>query len=171
MLIQPTLDALNRLKLHGMALALSEQMTHTAAQQLAFEERIALLLEREVTHRENSRMGRLWKACQPKERGAVVEDIDYRGRGGLDRAQLASLASCEWIRQSQSLLVHGATGSGKTYLACALAHQACRAGLSAWYVRASPPGTCVPRACSRSSASATPTARSASASPPSPRSN
>ena len=136
MLIQPTLDALNRLKLHGMALALSDQMTNTAAQQLAFEERIALLLEREVTHRENSRMGRLWKACQPKEREAVIEDIDYRGRGGLDRAQLASLASCEWIRQSQNLLIHGACGAGKTYLACALAHQACRAGLSAWYVRA-----------------------------------
>ena len=136
MLIQPTLDALNRLKLNGMALALSEQMMNPAAQQLAFEERIALLLEREVTQRENSRMGRLWKACQPKERGAVIEDIDYRGRGGLDRAQLASLASCEWIRQSQSLLIHGATGAGKTYLACALAHQACRAGLSAWYVRA-----------------------------------
>lgn len=136
MLIQPTLDALNRLKLHGMALALSEQMTTTAAQQLAFEERIALLLEREVIHRENGRMGRLWKACQPKERGAVIEDIDYRGRSGLDRAQLASLTSCEWIRQSQNLLIHGATGSGKTYLACALAHQACRAGLCAWYVRA-----------------------------------
>ena len=136
MLIQPTLDALNRLKLNGMALALSEQMMNPAAQQLAFEERIALLLEREVIQRENSRMGRLWKACQPKERGAVIEDIDYRGRGGLDRAQLASLASCEWIRQSQSLLIHGATGAGKTYLACALAHQACRAGLSAWYVRA-----------------------------------
>ena len=136
MLIQPTLDALNRLKLHGMALALSEQMTNTAAQQLAFEERIALLLEREVTHRENRRMGRLLKLCQPKERGAAVEDIDYRGRSGLDRAQLASLASCEWIHQSQNLLIHGACGSGKTYLACALAHQACRAGLSAWYVRA-----------------------------------
>ena len=136
MLIQPTLDALKRLKLHGMALALSEQMTNTAAQQLAFEERMALLLEREVTHRENSRMGRLWKACQPKEREAVIEDIDYRGRGGLDRAQLASLASCQWIRQSQNLLIHGACGAGKTYLACALAHQACRAGLSAWYVRA-----------------------------------
>ena len=136
MLIQPTLDALNRLKLHGMALALSEQMTNTAAQQLAFEERIALLLEREVTHRENRRMGRLSKLCQPKERGAAVEDIDYRGRSGLDRAQLASLASCEWIHQSQNLLIHGATGSGKTYLACALVHQACCAGLSAWYVRA-----------------------------------
>ena len=81
MLIQPTLDALNRLKLHGMALALSEQMTTTAAQQLAFEERIALMIERGVSHRENSRMGRLWKACQPKERSAAIEDIDYRGRG------------------------------------------------------------------------------------------
>jgi DNA replication protein DnaC len=136
MLFQPTLDTLNRLKLHGMALALSEQMTNSAAQQLAFEERIALLLEREVSYRENRRMGRLWKACQPKERAAAVEDIDYRGRGGLDRAQLASLASCDWMRQSQNLLIHGATGSGKTYLACALANQACRAGLSAWYVRA-----------------------------------
>jgi DNA replication protein DnaC len=136
MLIQPTLDALNRLKLHGMALALSEQMTNTASQQLAFEERIALLLEREVSHRENRRMGRLWTACQPRIRAAVIEDLDYRGRGGLDRAQLASLASCEWIRQGQNLLIHGATGAGKTYLACALAHQACRAGLSAWYVRA-----------------------------------
>jgi hypothetical protein len=93
MLIQPTLDALNRLTLHGMALALSEQMTHTAAQQLAFGERIALLLEREVSYRENRRMGQLWKACQPKERAAAIEDIDYRGRGGLDWAQLASLAS------------------------------------------------------------------------------
>jgi DNA replication protein DnaC len=136
MLIQPTLDALNRLKLHGMAVALSEQMTNSASQQLAFEERIALMLEREVSHRESRRMGRLWKACQPKERAAVIEDIDYRARSGLDRAQLASLASCDWIRQSQNLLIHGATGSGKTYLACALAHQACRQGLSAWYVRA-----------------------------------
>ena len=136
MLIQPTLDALNRLKLNGMALALSEQMANSALQQLAFEERIALLLEREVSHRENRRMGRLWKACQPKEREAVIEDLDYRARGGLDRAQLASLASCDWIRASHNLLIHGATGSGKTYLACALAHQACRAGLSAWYVRA-----------------------------------
>ena len=65
-----------------------------------------------------------------------VEDIDYRGRAGLDRAQLASLASCEWIRRSQNLLIHGGCGAGQTYLACALAHQACRARLSAWYVRA-----------------------------------
>ena len=136
MLIQPTLDTLNRLKLHGMALALSEQMTNGAVQQLAFEERIALMLEREVTHRESRRMGRLLKHAQLKDRSAVVEDLDYRSRTGLDRVQLASLASCDWIRLNQNLLIHGATGSGKTYLACALAQQACRAGLSAWYVRA-----------------------------------
>ena len=65
------------------------------------------------------------------DRDAVIEDLDYRSRTGLDRSQLASLASCDWIRAHQSLLIQGATGSGKTYLACALAHQACRQGLSA----------------------------------------
>ena len=136
MLIQPTLDTLNRLKLHGMAFALSEQMTHTVAQPLAFEERLALLLEREVLHRESRRLTRLLQLAQFKERDAVLEDLDYRSRRGLDRSQLASLASCEWVRASQNLLIHGATGAGKTYLACALAHQACRQGLSAQYLRA-----------------------------------
>jgi len=126
MLIQPTLDTLNRLKLHGMALALSEQMTHGAAQGLAFEERLALLLEREELHRENRRMTRLLQLAQLKYRDAVIEDLDYRSRNGLDRSQLASLASCDWIRSNQSVLIQGATGCGKTYLGCALAHQACR---------------------------------------------
>jgi DNA replication protein DnaC len=135
MLIQPILDTLNRLKLLGMALAFSEQMTQSAAQGLAFEERLTLLLEREQLHRENRRLTRLLQLAQLKER-AAIEDIDYRSRRGLDRSQLASLASCEWIRAGQSLLIQGATGCGKTYLACALAHQACRQGLSAWYVRA-----------------------------------
>ena len=135
MLIQPILDTLNRLKLLGMAVALSEQMTQNAAQELAFEERLTLLLEREQLHRENRRLTRLLQLAQLKER-AVIEDIDYRSRRGLDRSQLASLTSCEWIRAGQGLLIHGATGCGKTYLACALAHQACRQGLSALYVRA-----------------------------------
>jgi DNA replication protein DnaC len=136
MLIQPILEALNRLKLPGMALALSEQMTHGAAQALAFEERLVLLLEREQLHRENRRLARLLQLAQLKERTAVLEDIDYRSRRGLDRSQLASLAGGEWVRAGQGLLIQGATGCGKTYLACALAHQACRQGLSAWYVRA-----------------------------------
>lgn len=136
MLTQPLIDTLNRLKLHGMTVALSEQMAQPAAQALSFQERLTLLLEREALHRENRRLTRLLQLAQLRERGAVIEDIDYRSRRGLDRSQLASLASGEWIRAGQGLLIHGATGCGKTYLACALAHQACRQGLSAWYVRA-----------------------------------
>ena len=135
MLIQPTLDTLNRLKLHGMAAALAEQLTQSAAMGLAFDERLALLLDREVVHRDNRRLARLLQLAQLKQR-ACVEDIDYRARRGLDRSQLASLASCDWIRQAHNLLIHGATGCGKTFIACALAQQACRQGLSALYLRA-----------------------------------
>ncbi|MFZ5558861.1 MAG: IS21-like element helper ATPase IstB [Pseudomonadota bacterium] len=136
MLVQTILDTLNRLKLYGMAAALSEQITQSAASALAFEERLGLLVDREALYRDNRRVTRLLQLAQLKQRNACVEDIDYRARCGLDRAQLASLASCEWIRQAQNLLIHGATGAGKTWLACALAHQACRQGLSALYLRA-----------------------------------
>ena len=91
MLTQPTLDTLNRLKLHGMALALAEQTTTNAAQGLAFEERLALLLEREEITRDNRRMTRLLQLATLKYRDAVIEDLDYRSRTGLDRSQLASL--------------------------------------------------------------------------------
>jgi len=128
-------DTLNQLKLHGMATALCEQMTQTSAQNLPFEDRLGLLVEREITYRENRRLTRLLQLAQLKQR-AVFEDLDFRARRGLDRAQLASLSSCDWIRQHQNLLIHGATGCGKTFLGCALAHQACRQGLSALYLRA-----------------------------------
>ena len=135
MLIQPTLDTLNRLKLHGMALALSEQLTQSAAQALCFEERFGLLIDREVVHRENRRLTRLLQVAALKQR-ACIEDVDFRSRRGLDRSQLASLASGDWIRSGQNLIIHGATGCGKTFLGCAIAHQACRQGLSALYLRA-----------------------------------
>jgi DNA replication protein DnaC len=135
MLIQPTLDKLNALKLTGMAIALSDQMTHSAAQGLAFEERLALLLDRESLHRENRRMTRLEQLAQFKQR-AALEDLNYRDRTGLDRSQITALAACDWIRANQNVLIHGATGSGKSFLACALGHQACRNGLSVLYVRA-----------------------------------
>lgn len=135
MLIQPTLDSLNRLKLYGMAAALSEQLTQSNTQGLSFEERLGLLVDRELTYRDNRRLTRLLQLAQLKQR-ACLEDIDLRSRRGLDRAQLASLASCDWVRAAHNLIVHGPTGSGKTFLACALAHQACRQGLSAVYLRA-----------------------------------
>jgi DNA replication protein DnaC len=135
MLIEPTLDSLNRLKLHGMAAALSEQLTQSSTHGLSFEERLGLLVDRELTYRDNRRLTRLLQLAQLKQR-ACLEDIDLRSRRGLDRAQLASLASCDWVRAAHNLLIHGPTGSGKTFLACALAHQACRQGLSAAYLRA-----------------------------------
>jgi DNA replication protein DnaC len=118
-----------------MAIALSDQMTHSAAQGLAFEERLALLLDRESLYRENRRMTRLEQLAQFKQR-AALEDLNYRDRTGLDRSQIAALAACDWIRANQNVLIHGATGSGKSFLACALGHQACRNGLSVLYVRA-----------------------------------
>lgn len=136
MLLQPTLDTLNRLKLSGMAKALEEQTTESAVHGLSFEERFALLLDREVLYRENRRLTRLLQLAQLKNRGASLEDVNFRTRRGLDRSQLASLGAGDWIRSGQTLLVQGATGTGKTWLACALAHQACRQGLSAWYMRA-----------------------------------
>lgn len=136
MLVQTTLDTLNRLKLYGMAAALTEQMTQSAAANLSFEERFGLLVDREALHRDNRRLTRLLQLAQLKQRSACVEDIDYRNRRGLDRSQIASLASCQWVREAQNLLIHGATGAGKTWLACALAQQACRQGLSALYLRA-----------------------------------
>ena len=135
MLIQPTLDTLNQLKLYGMAAALTEQLTQSTALSLPFEDRLGLLVEREVSFRENRRLTRLLQLAQLKER-ATLEELDFRVRRGLDRSQLASLASCDWIRSAQNLLIHGATGCGKTFLACALAHQACRQAMSALYLRA-----------------------------------
>jgi DNA replication protein DnaC len=118
-----------------MAAALAEQLTQSAAMGLAFDERLALLLDREVVHRDNRRLARLLQLAQLKQR-ACVEDIDYRARRGLDRSQLVSLSTCDWIRSAQNVLIHGATGAGKTWLACAFAQQACRQGLSALYLRA-----------------------------------
>ena len=135
MFIQPTVDTLNRLKLHGMAAAFAEQMTQSAASELAFEDRFGLLVERETLYRDNRRLARLLQLAQLKVR-ASLEDLDFRARRGLDRAQIASLGSCDWIRSAQNLLIHGATGCGKTFMACALANQACRQGLAALYVRA-----------------------------------
>jgi DNA replication protein DnaC len=135
-MIQPTLDALLRLALHGMAQALREQMADPNTHQLSFEERLGLLVDREVTYRDNRRLGRLWKACQAKDRTAALENIDYRDRKGLDRSQIASFASGAYIGEGQNILIDGTTGSGKTFLACAFAQGACRLGLSAWYVRA-----------------------------------
>lgn len=136
MLAEHTLDQLRTLRLDGMLRALAEQSTSTAAAELSFEDRLTLLVQREVAWRDNRRVARLLKAAKLKVSAACVEDIDWRTSRGLDRALVSSLAGGDWIRHGRNLLITGATGCGKTWLACALAHQAVRSGFSALYVRA-----------------------------------
>ncbi len=136
MLIHPTLDKLRTLKLDGFARGLEEQMASADIESLGFEDRLGLLVDREVTDRENKRLvGRLHRA--KLRQSACLEDIDFRHPRGLDRSFVMALSGCQWIKEHLNVLVVGATGTGKSYLACALAHRACLEGYSALYVRAS----------------------------------
>ena len=135
MLNHHTLQLLTQLKLDGMARAFEEQASQANAASLSFEERFGLLVDREFMHRDTKRVDRLLKQAKLKVSGACVEDIDYRVGRGLDKRAMASLSTCDWIRHRHSVLITGATGCGKTWIACALGQQACRQGFSVLYVR------------------------------------
>lgn len=137
MLIHPTLESLRALRLAGMAEALEEQLQSPAAAELVFEDRLALLIEREQTHRQDRRLARLLRQATLKIPGASTEDIDFRAPRGLDRSLVQRLAGCDWVRNHQVVLVVGPTGAGKTFFGCALAQAACRRGMSARYYRLS----------------------------------
>jgi len=136
MLMEQTLNTLKALRLPGMATAFEEQQTNAAVTSLPFDDRFSLLVDREQTWRENRRLTRLLREAKLKSSQACVEDIRYGGGRKLDKSLMAQLASCQWIRQHQNLVLTGATGCGKTWLACAFGNAACRQGLSAFYVRA-----------------------------------
>lgn len=135
MLTNPTIETLKSLKLQGLLEALEEQQRTPPVQALSFEERLALLVDRERLWRENQRRTRLLRGARLKVVAASIEDIDYKAARGLDKRQIATLATGEWIRRAQNLLITGATGSGKTWIACALAQQTCRQGRSVLYWR------------------------------------
>jgi DNA replication protein DnaC len=135
MLTNPTIETLKTLKVYGMLEAFEEQQQTPAVQGLSFEERLALLIDREQLYRENQRRTRLLRGARLKVAQASIEDINYKAARGLDKRQIAQLATGEWIRRSQNLLITGATGSGKTWIACAFAQQTCRQGHSVLYWR------------------------------------
>ena len=136
MLNEHTLNQLRSLRLDGMVRAIEEQATSTAATALGFDERLTLLVQREVAWRDDRRVTRLLKAAKLKVSAACVEDINWRASRSLDRSLVAALAGGDWLRHAQNLLITGMTGCGKTWLACALAHQAARSGFSVLYTRA-----------------------------------
>jgi DNA replication protein DnaC len=117
-----------------MAEALKDQMGRTDMDGLAFEERFSMLVDAQHLFRENKRMKRLLENAKLKL-AASMEDIDYRSPRGLDKSVVLSLASCDWVRKHRNVIIVGPTGSGKTYLSCALAHRACREGMTAFYLR------------------------------------
>jgi DNA replication protein DnaC len=135
MLNQQTLNQLKALRLDGMARAFAEQLTLPIATALAFEDRFAQLVDREIHWRDNQRRERLLKQAKLKHPQACLEDLDQRPGRGLDKPLIATLANGDWIRQAHALLIGGPTGTGKTWMACALGQQACRQGFSVNYVR------------------------------------
>jgi DNA replication protein DnaC len=134
MLAHPTHERLLGLGLAGMAKALDEQRCQPDIEALAFEERLALLLEREVIARENKRLVARLKFAALRQ-AAVVEDVDLRTVRGLDRGLFQQLAAGDWIDRHHNLLIIGPTGVGKSWIACALGHKACRDDRSVLYHR------------------------------------
>ena len=135
MLHNQTLQSLRSLKLTGMADGLEQQLAQPSThEELGFEERLALLVDRESTHRHNNKITRLLKVAKLKLH-AYPEDIDYSHPRGLQKSQFADLLSSHWIHQHHNVLITGPTGCGKTYLGCVLATQACRHGLLVRYYR------------------------------------
>ena len=134
MLTTPTVDGLHTLKLPGMARGLLEQREHADYDALGFEERLGMLVDRELTERRNRRLERMLRAAHLRL-SATVEAIDFARPRGLERAQMLSLAESHWVGTHHSVVIVAATGLGKTFLSCALANAAIRRGYSALYLR------------------------------------
>ena len=135
MMMNTTLDQLRGLRLETMAQALEQQLRTGGMAAMSFEERLALLVDREVHGRQDRRCARLLKAAKLKYPQAAIEDLDSRSTRGIERAAVMSLALGQWVQAGQAILITGPTGAGKSWLACALAQHACRRGHSAYYQR------------------------------------
>jgi DNA replication protein DnaC len=133
--VQQTMSRLRELRLASMAEAYELQLQQPKLHQLSFDDRFALLVEQEVVERQSKKLKRLIRDADFPE-VASLEDVDYRPSRSIDKTLVASLASCEWVRQQLNLIVIGATGVGKTWFGCAFGSQACRLGLSAVFYRA-----------------------------------
>jgi DNA replication protein DnaC len=132
MLIEPLMTQLTTLGLRGMARALERQQAQPEARTLDFEDRLGLLVQHELADRQAYRLSQRLRWAKLGQ-NACIEDLDSRATRGLERGRLTELAQLDWIDQHLNLLVTGATGVGKSYLACALAHQACRQDKSVRY--------------------------------------
>lgn len=135
MLIETTVNKLQEMRLSSMARAFKEQLADSNMASLSFEDRFGLLVDHEWTTRKNNHLRKLVKQAKFSASDACVEGIEYFAERNLDAAQIASLATCSFIAESHNVILLGATGSGKTYIACALGMAAARNFLKVRYVR------------------------------------
>jgi DNA replication protein DnaC len=137
MFSHPTLEKLLALRLFGMARAFEEQLNGSVDMDvLTFEERLGLLVDREMTERDDRRLKTRLRQAKLRHSGAAVEDLNYRRRRGLDRSLMTKLVTGQWIREKRNILMTGPTGIGKSWIACALGQKACRDGWTCQYLRA-----------------------------------
>jgi DNA replication protein DnaC len=135
MLTQQTMDKLHDMKLTAMAEAFSQQLAQPDLSELSFEDRFAMLVDRQWTFKEDRRMNRLLKTAKLRD-SACIENIDFKTPRGLDKSLVVRLTGSQWIKKAQNAIILGPTGVGKSYLACAIANSACRNGYPAMYKRA-----------------------------------
>ena len=134
MLNHPTLDQLKAMRLTGMAQAFEEQLHDSNVDALSFDDRLAFLVDREHTLRTNRQLTNRLRRAKLKLQ-ATLEDLDLHTRRGLDKTLIRELTNSRFIKDHLNVLITGPTGVGKTYLACAIAHSACRNGFTARYLR------------------------------------
>jgi DNA replication protein DnaC len=134
MLKHPTLDKLHALRLTGMAHAYEQQLAMPEIETLGTDERLGLMVDCEMTERDSRRLKTRLKRAKLRH-AAAIEDVDYRHPRGLDKSVMTQLATSRWVREHHNVLITGPTGIGKSWLACALGHKACRDGLNVLYAR------------------------------------
>jgi len=134
-MIEATVDKLVTMKLHGMVEAVQEQIKSRVYKDLSFEERLGMLVDREMDSRQDRKLRTLLAKARFRYQGASVEDINFTAKRGITKDVILSLSQNGWIRDKRNIIITGSTGVGKTYMACALGNSACRAGISTYYAR------------------------------------
>ncbi len=129
MMIHPVIENLRKLRLQGFVEALENQLKNPSSKELLFEERLTLLVENEMILRENRRLQSRLKKAKFRHQ-ACIQEITYESTRKLDRSLILSLENCDWINKHRNILITGATGTGKSYLGEALAHNACLKGFT-----------------------------------------
>lgn len=135
MLNNQTIDKLSGMRLSAMAREYRRQLESTPTSSLGFEERFGMLVDSEWTARKNNQLQKLLKIAGLRIRNACLEDLDYAPQHNLDKNMVSRLANCAWVKEGRNLIICGATGTGKTYLASAFGNAACRQGFKVKYYR------------------------------------